>query len=144
MLARRPILLVLATMAAIVPLVSAAGPPPKRSPSDTSWTYRSKEHGFLLTLPSSGWKEVLAKGPLVGFCSSSPTSPMLAGVYSVKKQSLDEFRRWVKSETDRIGAIAGLLERPRVEEEETAGGDRRVYLTAIEKGDKGVQSLFVV
>ncbi len=122
--------------------VAAVAPPTERSARDTSWAFRFEKHGFSLRLPSSDWKKTSRKGR-TDFYSHWLGSPMLFGVFSVRKQALEEFRETVKAARTTAGKQDDLLSRPAFHEEETASGGRRAHLTYYQKDTGGNQYLFV-
>src|SRR5438445_12416075 len=60
--------------------------------SKEGWIYNSGEGGFSLRLPSANWKKSPKSAMIVDFYAYRGPSPMLAGVFSLKKQTLDEFQ----------------------------------------------------
>jgi len=119
-------------------------PPADRPKSDTSWVFRSAEHGFSLTLPSADWKPTSRKKMVAEFYAFRLGAPMLVGVVSVRKQTPDEFREASQALKARAEKAPGLLSPPSFHEEQTGAGDRRASMAVYEKGAGGFEYLFAV
>lgn len=110
--------------------------------SGPPWEYRLEEHGFSLVLPSSGWEKSAKQTHLADFVIAGP-SPMVAGVTSVEKQSLEgfqlsapDFKRYLERRPKINGA-------PSFQEGETASGNRYVLATWHENARSGNERLYV-
>ena len=111
--------------------------------SKGSWVYNSETNGFSLKLPSSNWKELAKKKHLADFWNARFGSPMLAGVFSVKKQTKDEFEDLAKAFKEEAKKDADLLVKPRIQEGVNEVGNAYIFETLCEKGKGQEQYIYV-
>jgi hypothetical protein len=131
------------------PCPGNAQPPAEKPPakpadqSDTSWVYTSTEHGFTLRLPSANWRPSKRKVLIAQFSCNPLGSPMLAGVFSVKKQTEAEYRDAVKGLNDLAAKETDYLVKPTVREGRNAADNPYAVATLCEKGTNGDQYIYV-
>jgi len=125
------------TLAAV--MCVAAAPPAKRGRGDTSWEHTSREPVFSIRLPSIAWKRSDRPGPmLASFHAFSWGTPVLAGVTSVRRQTLAEFRAVVKDAKAEADKLDGRIGPATLEAEEpTPEGGLRAFVFTLEKADGG-------
>jgi hypothetical protein len=107
------------------------------------WVYNSEANGFSLRLPSSNWKQMPKKKHVADFWSNRFGSPMLAGVFSVKKNTNAEFQDLAKDFKEEIKKKDDLLVKPTIQEGKNKAGHPYVFVTLCEKGDGELQFLYV-
>lgn len=111
--------------------------------SKESWVYSSEADGFSLRLPSSNWKQKTKKEHIAEFWSNRFGSPMLAGVFSVKKQTNDEFLDLVKDFKEEMNKKADLLVKLRIQEGVNKPGNPYVFAILCEKGKGEEEYIYV-
>jgi hypothetical protein len=127
-------------------LASSSGSDSKHTETDESkesWVYSSKADGFSLTLPSSKWKQIAKKKHIADFWSNQFGSPMLAGVFSIKKQTNAEFQDLAKDFKEEIKKKDNLLVKPTIQEAVNKARNPFVFVTLCEKGKGGDEYFFV-
>jgi hypothetical protein len=112
------------------------------SNSGPPWEYRSDEHGFSMVLPSSSWKKSQKQKDIVDFACAIPL-PMLAGVQSVEKQSLEEFQASVSGFKRAVEKNSKSDAPLRFEDGQTASGDRNVFVSWHEHAGQKNERLYV-
>lgn len=122
---------------------SSEGDPKQQATDESkeSWVYNSESDGFSLRLPSSNWKQMTKKKHVADFWSNRFGSPMLAGVFSVKKQTNAEFQELVKDFEKEINEKTDLLVNPTIQEGKNKAGNPYVFVTFCEKG-KGKEQYY--
>ena len=101
----------------------------------TAWTYRSPDHGFRITLPSSDWQEVRMKGEALAFANKKHSTAVGVGV---GKGDAEDFRKSVRKMKDYLeGNRVEVVEGPQYSEGETEAGNPYALWTMQAKGDRG-------
>lgn len=112
--------------------------------SKGAWVYNSETHGFSLKLPSSNWKEASKRQHIADLWNNRFGSPMLAGVFSVKKQTKAKFqdlaKEFKKEEAKRDG---DLLVKPTIQEGVNEAGNPYIFEALCEKGNGREQYIYV-
>lgn len=111
--------------------------------SKESWVYNSKADGFSLRLPSPKWKQMTKKKHIADFWSNQFGSPMLAGVFSIKKQTNAEFLDLAKDFKEEIKKKDDLLVKPTILEGMNKAGNPFVFVTICEKGEGDNEYVYV-
>jgi len=127
-------------------VASSSGTDSKQTETDESreaWVYNSKADGFSLRLPSSKWKQMPKKKHIADFWSNQFGSPMLAGVFSIKKQTNAEFQDLAKDFKEEIKKKDDLLVKPTIQEGVNKEGNPFVFVTLYEKGEGDDEYFFV-
>src|SRR5262249_25454875 len=119
-----------------------AGQGPKRDQPKGSWLYKSDEHGFSIRLPSSNWKQDNDKTRIASFWCNPNGSAMLAGVFSVKRQTDREFQDGVASFKAEINKMTDLLVKPKFEQGINDSGNKFTYVTLCEQGQGEFQYIY--
>ncbi len=123
-----------------------SGSDPKQTETDESnesWVYNSKADGFSLRLPSKKWKQMPKKRHIADLWSNPLGSPMLAGVFSIKKQTNAEFQDLVKDFREEIKKKDDLLVEPTIQEGVNKEGNPFVFVMLYEKGEGDNEYFFV-
>lgn len=112
--------------------------------SKGSWVYSSETKGFSLKLPSSSWEEMAKKKHLADFWNKRFGSPMLAGVFSVKKQTKVEFQDFAKVfKEEEAKKDADLIVKPKIQEGVNEVGNPYIFEMLCEKGQGQEEYIYV-
>lgn len=127
-------------------VASSSGSEPKQTETEEpkdAWVYSSEKGDFSLRLPSSKWKQMTNKKHIADFWSNQFGSPMLAGVFSLKKQTNAEFQDLAKAFKEEIKKKDDLLAKPTIQDGVNKAGNPFVFVILYEKGEADDEYFFV-